>query len=186
VSGQSATSYDEVPYVNQSFPQTHPDRLATLATLFGVAKADIDHARVLELGSASGDNLIPMALGLPGSQFLGIDLSERQTEQGRDIVRTLGIDNIELRHADIADVDDSYGRFDYIICHGVYSWVPMAIQEKILDICRRNLAPQGVAYISYNTLPGRYMQAMARDMMVYHSRELPDAKTRVQEARALL
>src|SRR5688572_3537517 len=95
VSGQSATRYDEVPYINRSFPQTHPDRLATLATLFGVATADIDDARVLELGSASGDNLIPMALGLPRSQFLGIDLSERQTEQGRDIVRTLGIDNIE-------------------------------------------------------------------------------------------
>src|SRR5688572_22135916 len=74
VSGQSSTSYDEVPYINRSFPQTHPDRLATLATLFGVATADIDRARVLELGSASGDNLIPMALALPGSQFLGIDL----------------------------------------------------------------------------------------------------------------
>jgi methyltransferase-like protein/cyclopropane fatty-acyl-phospholipid synthase-like methyltransferase len=186
VSGQSATSYDEVPYINRSFPQTHPDRLATLATLFGVATADIAHARVLELGSASGDNLIPMALSLPRSQFLGIDLSARQTEQGRDIVRTLGIDNIELRHADIADVDDSYGRFDYIICHGIYSWVPEAIQEKILEICRRNLAPQGVAYISYNTLPGRYMHAMARDMMVYQSRELPDANTKLKEARALL
>src|SRR5215216_4366985 len=97
---QSATSYDEMPYMNRAFPQTHPDRLATIGKLFGVASANLDTCRVLELGSASGDNLIPMALALPNAQFVGIDFSQRQTEQGQAVVNALGLRNVELRQDD--------------------------------------------------------------------------------------
>src|SRR4051794_20005030 len=121
---QPSTTYDEMPYINAAFPQTHPDRLATLARMMGMSPPDVETCRVLELGSASGDNLIPMALALPNAQFLGIDLSARQTEQGQLIVKTLGLGNIELRQADIARVDASYGKFDYIVCHGVFSVGP--------------------------------------------------------------
>ena len=186
MSVQSAASYDEMPYMNRAFPQTHPDRLATLAKLFGISTADIGTCRVLELGSASGDNLIPMALGLPDAQFVGLDYSQRQTEQGQALVKALDLRNIELRHADIAEVDGSYGQFDYIIAHGIYSWVPPAMREKLLAICHRNLAPRGIAYVSYNTLPGWHMRGMVREMMLYHSGPLPDAGAKVSQSRALL
>ena len=59
-----------------------------------------------------------------------------------------------------------------------------AIQEKILDICRRNLAPQGVGLRKPITrFLGRYMKTMAREnITVYHSRELPE-RTRRQGFR---
>ncbi len=180
------TSYDEMPYLNRAFPQTHPDRLATLGRLFGLAPPDVETCRVLELGCASGDNLIPMAIELPNAQFVGIDLSERQIEQGRKSVADLGLGNIDLRREDIANVDASWGKFDYILCHGIYSWVPAPIREKILAICRENLAPTGIAFVSYNTLPGWHMRGMIRDMMVYHSRQFEGPVQKVRQARALL
>src|SRR5580765_254127 len=103
-----------MPYINKAFPQTHPDRLATLARLFGLQPPDIESCRVLELGCASGDNLIPMAVELPNARFVGIDLSERQIEQGRQSVAALGLANIDLHREDIANVDASWGTFDYI------------------------------------------------------------------------
>ena len=180
------TSYDEMPYINKAFPQTHPDRLATLARLFGLQSPDVETCRVLELGCASGDNLIPMAIELPNARFVGIDLSERQVEQGRQTVAKLGLGNIDLRREDIANVDASWGKFDYIVSHGIYSWVPAPIREKLLAVCHDNLAPNGVAFVSYNTLPGWHMRGMIRDMMVYHANQFQGATQKVQQARALL
>ncbi len=183
---QTAATYDEMPYINKAFPQTHPDRLATLAKLFGVTTPDTETCRVLELGCASGDNLIPMALGLPKASFVGIDFSQRQIDDGRETVRALGLTNIELRQADIADVDAAYGTFDYIVCHGIYSWVPAPIRDKVLAICSANLAPNGVAFVSYNTYPGWHMRDMIRNMMLYHSAAAAGAQAKVQQSRTLL
>ena len=118
------TSYDEVPTTGYPFSQTHPDRLETVPRLLGVGAAPADRCRVLELGCTDGGNLIPMAVSLPGSSFHGIDLSGRQIAAARKIIQALELENIEVRHLDIAQVGGDFGTFDYIICHGVYSWVP--------------------------------------------------------------
>ena len=180
------TSYDEMPYIRKAFPQTHPDRLATLARLFGLRPPDVETCRVLELGCASGDNLIPMAIELPNARFVGIDLSQRQVEQGRQTVAKLELGNIDLRREDIGNVDGSWGKFDYILSHGIYSWVPAPIREKMLAICHENLAPNGVAFVSYNTLPGWHMRGMIRDVMLYHANQFQGATQKVQQARAFL
>ena len=179
-------SYDEMPYIDRAFSQTHPNRLATIARMFGLQPPDVGTSRVLELGCASGSNIIPMALGLPNARFIGIDLSVRQIDEGQRQIRALGLTNIELRQQDIAGVDASWGKFDYIVGHGIYSWVPAPVRERILSICRENLAPAGVAYVSYNSLPGWHIRGMLRDMMLYHSSQFQGATTRIREARGLL
>lgn len=60
VSNATTTSYDRVPYKSHPFRQSHPDRLAVIATLHGMSPIPIERARVLELGSASGGNLVPV------------------------------------------------------------------------------------------------------------------------------
>jgi methyltransferase-like protein/ubiquinone/menaquinone biosynthesis C-methylase UbiE len=182
----TATSYDEVPYPSYSFAQTHPDRLATLATLFGLSPPPVEHCRVLELGCASGGNLIPMAEGLPHSEFVGIDLSSRQIADGQAAAAKLGLKNVTLGQANVVDVPDGFGPFDYIIAHGLYSWVPREVQDKILSVCKRSLAPNGVAYVSYNTYPGWHARGAVREMMRFHARQVTDPKERVAQARALL
>jgi len=180
------TSYDVVPYVSHAFHHTHPDRLASIARLFGLQPPPVQSARVLELGCASGGNLLPMAAALPGAEFLGIDLSERQIEEGRAIAEQCGASNIRLEHRDILDIGADDGLFDYVICHGVYSWVPPHVQAKILAICEHNMVPSGVAYVSYNTFPGWHLRASVREMMRFHAARFEDPQERVDQARALL
>ncbi|TWT39385.1 methyltransferase regulatory domain-containing protein [Blastopirellula retiformator] len=180
------TSYDIVPYPSHPFRQTHPERLHALGRLFGMTPADIRKCRVLEIGCAGGGNIIPMAEVLPESEFVGFDLSQRQVEVAKASIEKIGLTNIEVKHLDIMDVDESLGKFDYIICHGVYSWVPAEVRSKILQICRDQLNPQGIALVSYNTLPGWHLRGAIRNMMSYHTRVLTDPKKKVQQARALL
>lgn len=182
----AATSYDAIPYSVHAFPQTRPDRLATLARLFGLNAARPQRCRVLELGCASGGNLIPMALAEPESRFVGIDLSSRQIADGKAVVRELNVANLELKHLSIMDVGVELGGFDYILVHGVYSWVPPEVQRKILAICKANLAPHGVAYVSYNCLPGWHARGAIREMLWYHVARFTDPAQRVREARGLL
>lgn len=180
------TSYDEVPYFSRPFSQTHPGRLAVIARLSGLAAAPIEAARVLELGCAGGGNLIPLALTLPDARFVGVDLSAVQVAEGRELIAELGLTNVELRHADVLELDESLGTFDYAVVHGVYSWVPRPVQDKILALLRAHLAPNGVGYVSYNTFPGWRMRSMIRDMMLYHSGTFEEPEVRVRQARALL
>ncbi len=179
-------SYDALPYDSFPYSSTHPDHLATIAKLFGMQAPDVDSARVLELGCAAGGNLIPMAVAIPSAKFVGIDLSKRQLNDGWKLIEELGLKNIDLQHRNIADVGPEDGKFDYILCHGVFSWVNHEVQEQIFAICSENLSPNGVAYISYNTNPGWYMRGMIRQMMCYHARQFDDPKSQVQQARALL
>ena len=76
-SDSTATSYDRVPYKSHPFRQSHPDRLAVIATLHGMLPTPIERARVLELGCASGGNLVPMADQFPEATFRGLDMSIR-------------------------------------------------------------------------------------------------------------
>ena len=161
--------YDEVPYESHPFAQTHPERLFTVGTLFGMRPTPVQKCRVLELGCAAGGNLIPMADYLPGSEFIGVDLSEKQIAEGAALVKQFGQKNLTLKHASITDVTPDYGQFDYIICHGVFSWVPDNVRDKILAIAQRQLTPNGILYVSYNTYPGWHMRGMIRDMMRFHS-----------------
>lgn len=178
--------YDRVPYPSLSFRASYPDRLAVLALLLGMRPPPVDRCRVLELGCASGGNIVPMAQILPGSEFVGIDLSARQIAEGQEMLSAVGLKNVALRQMNILDVDGDFGQFDYIITHGIYSWVPPVVQEKILEICRRNLTANGVAYVSYNTYPGWHLLLPLREMMFYHTRDVTDPRRRAVESRALL
>lgn len=181
-----ASSYDEVPYETTPRYFTHPDCLATMATLAGMSPAAPDRCRLLELGCATGGNLLPMAEALPQSEFVGFDLSTRQIDMGRTVARAAGVNNVRLEPCGILDIDKTFGTFDYIVCHGVYSWVPAAVRDGILGVCQRHLAPQGVAMVSYNTYPGWHFRAPVREMMQFHVRRTKDLATRTREARGLL
>ena len=183
---EGANSYDEIPYPSYPFSLTHPDHLYSIGRVFGVDSPAPETCRVLEIGSASGGNIIPMALQLPEASFLGIDLSARQIEQGQETINKLGIQNIELRQLDAMELSAETGTFDYIICHGVFSWVPTPVQDAILGACRDCLSEKGMAYISYNTYPGWHMRGMIRDMMQYHVRNFEDPTKQIAQAKALL
>lgn len=179
-------SYDELPYDRLPFPETEPDFLSALARLHGFVAADARTARVLELGCAQGGNLIPMAARYPQGEFVGIDLSRVQVEAGQGFIAGLQLHNISLRHGDIAALPADLGEFDYVIAHGVFSWVPDAVRAALLAACRRLLRPQGIAYVSFNVAAGWRTYGRLRQLLVQHDRPALDPMQRVARARSLL
>lgn len=180
------TPYDEVRYPSALYTQTHPDRLATIAIVFGMQPAPVENCRVLELGCNDGHNLIAMAYGLPKSQFVGIDLAAQPIATGQETVKALGLTNVSLRQLNVLDAASDLGLFDFIIAHGLYSWVPAEVRDKVLALCGAYLTAHGVAYISYNTYPGNHLRDLARGMMRYHSAHFLDPQQQIGQARALL
>ena len=178
-------SYDDVPYPSYTHPQTHPDRLATIGTLMGMKPVLITQCRVLELGCGDGGNLVPMAFGLPRSEFIGVDLAERPVQTGRGMIADLGLRNVRLESISLMEITPDWGHFDYIIAHGIYSWVQLEVRHKLLQICHENLAPHGIAYVSYNTYPGNHLRNMVREMMLFHVQGTQEPQEKVRQALAL-
>jgi SAM-dependent methyltransferase len=180
------TSYDLIAYPSRAMPQTHPDRLATHARLFGLTTAPIDACRVLDIGGGDGSNLISLALAFPNSRFVSFDLAKSPVERGQATIEALGVTNFDLFQGNISDVDLGDEPFDYVISHGVYSWIPETARDALLALVRRSLAPRGIAFVSYNTLPGCHLRQILREILLYQVRDLTDPDARVEAAQAYL
>lgn len=182
----TADDYDAVPYEDCPLAQTRPDYLGIIARLLGIDAAKPDNCRMLELGCAAGGNIIPLAYYWPDSTFVGIELSEKQAEMGNRLIKDLQLQNAEIIQADLLTLDNSIGTFDYVIAHGVYSWVPPEVQNHLLHLVAKVLAPNGIAYVSYNTYPGWHFRNAIRDMMLYHGRNNTSPENRSQLGIELL
>jgi methyltransferase-like protein len=181
------TPYDEVLYPAGVYPQTHPNRLATIGLLRGMRPARVNRCRVLELGCGVASNLIAMAFHLPESEFVGLDQARRPISGGQAFIASLRLKNIYLHSVDISGATrEQFGLFDFIIAHGVYSWVPQPVRERILAICREMLQPEGIAYISYNAYPGNHLRDLVRGMMQFHTIGIDDPTAKTGQARGLL
>lgn len=178
--------YDDVPYSTFVQEQTHPDRMNVVASLFGLHPVALENCRVLEVGCGDGSNLIPQAYVYPNSNFVGIDLAEKAIGAGNEAIRGIGLRNISLWVQDLTAIGPDFGEFDYILAHGVYAWVPDAVRDGLLRLCREHLAEQGIAFISYNALPGGHLRRVARDLMLFHTRGITDAAEKVKQAQAIL
>ena len=175
-------NYDVVPNLDRSHSSAHPNRMATIAACCASSGRRLN-ARVLELGCANAGILLPMTANLPGTSFVGVDYSARQIAKGQAALAELGLTNITLRHGSILDVDSGLDQFDYIIAHGVFLWISPEVQDKMLAICRQYLAPNRVAYISFNTLPGWYGKLYVRDRMLHYTCGNSDPQGRIRRAR---
>lgn len=178
--------YDLVPYWGKTYPQFHPDRLAALGTLLGMRPAPVESCRVLELGCGDAVNLVGYAMVLTESEFTGIDLSGVHIAAGRKMAKAIGLENISLYTQDIMEDISFLGKYDYIIAHGLYSWVPSEVQDRILELCRDMLNPQGIAFVSYNTYPGAHLRMMIREMMLFHTEGCGGPAERMRQSGALL
>lgn len=159
-------AYEAVPYEDYPVTETHVDNLYVAARRAGLGAARPERARVLELGCAHAVNLVPMAFHLPEARFLGLDLSPGQIERATRRVAALALDNLELQQADVLDVDLGDRCFDYIIAHGLFSWVPEPVRVRVLELCRAHLADDGVAYVSYNAMPAWGIRGAVRQALL--------------------
>lgn len=165
------TIYSELGYKSMPFPYTTPATLEAYAALVGVSAPNPKTARVLELGATYGGNIISQALFNPDATFVGIELSQEQVEKGNEVIANAGLTNVSLVQSDIASIGSEIGTFDYIIAHGVYSWVDDGVKDALLRLIDEHLAEDGIAYISYNTYPGWHTMEEVRQLMMFSNRD---------------
>jgi len=165
------TIYSELGYKSMPFPYTTPATLEAYAALVGVSAPNPKTARVLELGATYGGNIISQALFNPDATFVGIELSQEQVEKGNEVIANAGLTNVSLVQSDIASIGSEIGTFDYIIAHGVYSWVDDGVKDALLRLIDEHLAEDGIAYISYNTYPGWHTMDEVRQLMMFSNRD---------------
>lgn len=178
--------YDVFAYPGFSYPNTHPDRLATMGILHGLSPAPVERCRMLEVACGDGANLIPMACAAANGEFVGFDLAGLPVERAQTRIRDLGLTNIRIFQGDILEVGSDLGRFDYIVAHGLYSWVPAPVRDRLLAICSELLTSDGIAFVSYNALPGSYVRRILRDGMLFRAREIEDAERSVMAGMEFL
>jgi SAM-dependent methyltransferase len=184
VNGQAVPDlYDSIPYTDHAYAEAHPDRLAVVAALAGWSAPGITQARVLEVGCGRGGNLLPMASQLPEATLVGVDRSSRQIEYAREVARAAGLRNVTFLSDSFEDAALAESSFDFVIAHGVWSWVAPATRRELVRRIARWLAPGGVAYVSFNVLPGWYARAPSRDWLRFATARLGE---RPEGARASL
>jgi SAM-dependent methyltransferase len=183
---RTEADYDEVPYPSLPVAYTQPTHIAAMLQVFGLKAPGAATARVLELGCASGGNIIPLAVRFPQASFTGIDLSTRQVDDANRRIGALGLTNIKIDHGDLAGASFKREAFDYIICHGVFSWVPESVQHAIWRICGDSLAADGVAAISFNVFPGWHLRRVVRDICLSGVNPKDPPLARVKSARETL
>lgn len=165
------TIYSELGYKSMPFPYTTPATLEAYAALVGISAPNPKTARVLELGATYGGNIISQALFNPDATFVGIELSQEQVEKGNEVIANAGLTNVSLVQSDIASIGSEIGTFDYIIAHGVYSWVDDGVKDALLRLIDEHLAEDGIAYVSYNTYPGWHTMDEVRQLMMFSNRD---------------
>jgi len=182
--------YDEVPYFSAAFSDCSPVRIHAIARFLGLNPPAPEEARVLEFGCSYGGNILPFAVHNERADVVGIDISSTQVSTGNKIAKDMGIGNFSLIELDILKLDENeakrLGKFDYIIAHGVYSWVPDFVKEAILRVVKENLSQNGVAFISYNTYPGWKVKDILRDLMLLASKHEQSAQGRLRAAKEAL
>ena len=156
--------YDAVPYTDHAYAESHPERLAAVARLSRFDPPPLDAPRVLEIACGRGGNLLPMAAGMPRATFVGVDRAARQIDEATAIARACELDNVTFRRADFVSFEDQ-APFDYVIAHGLWSWIAPDARRALFRVIARSLAPRGVAYVSFNVLPGWYERLAARDYL---------------------
>ena len=176
--------YDELPYVSSPIEWTAPERMAAVSMLQGGPSPPLTGFRYLELGCGDATNLIPLARYRPESQFSGIDGGARLIEAAVAERDANGLSNLALRHGTFAEaLDGEAGPFDYIVLHGVFSWVGDETRDLLLDFAARALAPDGLLYVSYNARPGWNVRGLVRDYLCAHTQGTGGLRARVAAAK---
>ena len=169
---QAKEIYADLGYLSQPFPYASAPFLESYARLLGLSPAPASTARILEIGSSYGGNLISQALFYPHATFTGIEIAPTQVSVGKTYIDQLGITNLGLLEGDVNESHEHLGTYDYIIAHGFYSWVDEETKDNFLRLCKEHLAENGILYMSYNTYPGWHKMDSVRSLLEFANKDI--------------
>ena len=169
---QAKEIYADLGYLSQPFPYASAPFLESYARLLGLSPTPASTARILEIGSSYGGNLISQALFYPKATFTGIEIAPTQVSVGKTYIDQLGITNLDLFEGDVNESHQHLGIYDYIIAHGFYSWVDEETKDNFLRLCKEHLAENGILYMSYNTYPGWHKVDSVRALLEFANKDI--------------
>ena len=169
---QAKEIYADLGYLSQPFPYASAPFLESYARLLGLSPAPASTARILEIGSSYGGNLISQALFYPKATFTGIEIAPTQVSVGKTYIDQLGITNLALLEGDVNESHQHLGTYDYIIAHGFYSWVDEDTKDNFLRLCKEHLGSNGILYMSYNTYPGWHKMDSVRALLEFANKDI--------------
>lgn len=175
------SDYEETPYIGYPVPAAHPWRIAWTSFVRGGPAPDMTRPRILEIGCGDGAHLLSVAAFEPEWTAHGLDGSARAVDSARAVAADCGLGNITFERVDLAEARVAPGAWDFVIAHGVYSWIDAGRRAALRRLVRTALAPAGLAYISFNALPAWGLRGRVRDLLRRHP-QLPP----VELARRLL
>lgn len=179
--------YESVPYRGHPITATAPARMTLASLAHGGPRPSLEAPRVLEIGCGDGANLLPLAYFHPRWQLVGVDSSARAIATAREGARALGIDNIVFHESDLASFEPE-GEHEFVIAHGVYSWIDADRRAALRRLARRALTSSGLAYVSFNAMPGWGVRGRIRDALLRTAERptLDAARARVEDLVGLV
>jgi SAM-dependent methyltransferase len=183
----SSNPYDDYPYRSYPIEWTAPERLALASLLHGGPRMRVDaRYRVLEIGCGNGANLLPMAYYRQNGTFVGLDGAGSQIALARARAIALGLSNAQFIHCDLrVAAEEITGRFDYIVAHGVFSWLSVDLQDLLLRFVASRLRDGGLFYLNYNAKPGWNVRGIVREFLMAQTAGELDLRRRAEVARLI-
>jgi SAM-dependent methyltransferase len=181
-----ANPYDELPYKSFPIDWTAPERLAVVSLLHGGPRPPLQHYRVLDLGCGNGANVLRLAYYRRQATFVGVDGAASQIELANVRKSALGLSNLEFIHTDFRTANQRLsGQFDYILAHGIFSWVSQEIRDALLELFAERLRPGGLLYLNYNTRPGWNVRGLVREFLLAQTAGERSLRARAELAKQI-
>ncbi|MEM7197019.1 MAG: class I SAM-dependent methyltransferase [Pseudomonadota bacterium] len=130
------------------------EQVYTLGTILAAGMAELEQARVLQLGCNGGADILYHAVRFEDAQFVGLDSDAQSIAEASRLAQLLGLENVEFHHQSDNMIPHALGLFDYITCDGVLETIPYDTQAAFVQNCADHLSVRGVVCMGYATLPG--------------------------------
>jgi len=145
----------DVTYTHPFYAFLAPAWLDYVAVLNGVTPPDRRGGfSWCDLGCGFGVTAVGLAATHGNGRFGGIDMNAGHIDDAQCLARDAAVENATFLATDIATADREAESFDYIVAHGVYTWVGPQTQAELCRFIDHHLKPGGLVYVSYNALPG--------------------------------
>lgn len=195
MSGWSDGYNADIAYTHGAYRELSPGYLAYVCLLNGVRPPRTDRPfRYCELGCGQGMTLNILAATHPHGRFVGIDFNPLHIAGARRMAEEAGLANVAFHERSFQDVAAGNGAagalpatetgdgFDFIVLHGVYSWISPENRKAVVDILDRMLKPGGLVYVSYNCMPGWAPMQPLQTLMLAHAAANPARSDRQFDA----
>lgn len=157
------------PYLERNYVETSPEWIAFAALQKGLAPPALDRPfAYLELGCGMGGTINHNAPLYPQARFMGVDINPEHIRHAGDLAARNGANNarfLESSFAELAADPSPLPKADFIVLHGVLSWITERQRALAVQIVGQRLKPGGLVYASYNALPGCTAMLPLRHLM---------------------